>query len=77
MKRVHNKSGKGNLEQYFILKIESYWGDDSHIDCGIDRQDYLFSIVVIKENRAAIVDNGYQSVKEALKYWPEAIPCES
>lgn len=60
MKRVFKKSDKGKLTQYFILRI--------------DRQDYLFSIVAIKESSLVIVDNGYRSLKEALKYWPEAEP---
>jgi disulfide oxidoreductase YuzD len=61
------------VKKYYILKIESYDGQDTSIICGINNQDYLFAIVVIDdEGNAEIVDNGYRSRDEAELAWPEA-----
>lgn len=65
------------MKKRYIVKIESYNGDESHIDCGIDEQDFLYAIIVVGKTGAIIIDSGYRSVEEALKYWPEATPCSS
>jgi hypothetical protein len=60
-------------DKHVIVKLESYDGDDTHLHCGDDHQDFLDCIVTIDEQRnAEIVDNGYRSYGEAATTWPEA-----
>jgi len=62
------------MKYNYIVKIESFVGKDTHLDCGNDRQDYLFCIVGIDDTGdAEILDNGYRSLAEAAKAWPEAL----
>lgn len=64
--------------KYFILKLESYDGDDTFLNCGDTSQDFLYCIVVLtKEDALEIVDNGYRSVREALAAWPDAQPIQT
>ena len=61
------------MQNQFIVKIESFEGDDTYVRCGDDRQDYLFCVVTVDaEDHAEIVDSGYRSFDEAAKAWPEA-----
>lgn len=60
------------MQQQFIVKIESFEGDDTFVRCGNDQQDYLFCVVGIDaEGKAEIVDSGYRSFDEAKKAWPD------
>ncbi len=62
------------MEREYIIKIESFEGRDTYIQCGNDRQDYLFCIVSIGDDGdAEIVDSGYRSFSEAGRAWPDAI----
>lgn len=62
-------------QRVFVIKIESYEGDDTFLRCGDDQQDYLYAIIEIGEDGTAdIVDSSYRSLGEALEAWPQAIP---
>lgn len=66
------KNGSSNC---FLLKIESFDGDDTFLHCGDGSQDYLICVVKLTEaGELAIVDGGYRSEAEALKSWPGAKP---
>jgi hypothetical protein len=58
---------------YYIVKIESYDGEDTFIHCGNDTQDYLYCVAAAGDSGLEIVDNGYRTVEEAADAWPEAI----
>jgi hypothetical protein len=61
------------MERTFIVKIESFEGDDTYVRCGDDRQNYLFCVVSVDPNgHAEIVDSGYRSFSEAAEAWPDA-----
>lgn len=61
------------MRRHFILKIESFEGDDTYVRCGDDQQDYLFCVISIGDDgQAEIVDSGYRSINEAAEAWPEA-----
>src|SRR5438270_5634702 len=65
--------GGAMADKYMIVKLESYDGDDTHLHCGDDHQDYLYCIVTVDERgNAEMVDNGYRSYGEAAASWPEA-----
>jgi hypothetical protein len=59
-----------------VVKIESYDGDETHLHCGDEVQDFLFCIVLIDGYGAEIVDNGYRSYAEAIEGWPQAAATE-
>jgi len=58
----------------FIVKLESYEGEDTFLRCGNGEQDFLFAIALLVDGHLEIVDNGYRTQKEALEAWPEASP---
>ena len=56
----------------YIVKIESYEGDDTFLNCGDDTQDFLFCVVSGEaDGHAEIIDNGYRTYEEASKAWPQ------
>lgn len=64
----------GREKNYFVLKLEGYEGEDTFLRCGDEKQNHLFSVVVLtKDGRLSIADNGYRTPEEACAAWPEAI----
>jgi hypothetical protein len=62
-------------DRYFILRIESYEGRDTHIQCGDDQRDFVYVVGCVDANgKAEVLDYGYRSFKEAARAWPEARP---
>lgn len=62
-------------QRVFVIKIESYEGEDTFLRCGDDQQDYLYAIIAIGDDGTAeFVDSSYRSLGEALEAWPEAKP---
>jgi hypothetical protein len=66
-----------------ILRVDSYTGDDTSRDQheildeeGLEFKEIsaLFVIVIFTAEGAEIIDDGYRSMAEAQKAWPEAIP---
>jgi hypothetical protein len=58
-----------------IVKIESYEGEDTFLQCGNEMQDHLYAVVAIDpDGTAEIVDSSYRTMSEALQAWPEAAP---
>lgn len=59
----------------FIVRLDSYDGDDTFLHCGDTTKDYLFAIVhVSRSGNAVVVDIGYRSLEEAIEAWPDASP---
>lgn len=62
------------MERQFIVKLESFEGKDTYIQCGNSDQDYLYCVVSVDDDGdAEIIDNGYRSFAEAAKAWPHAL----
>lgn len=61
------------MAKHFILRLESYEGDDTFIRCGSDDQDFMFCIAHVDVDGLELVDNGYRTIAEAQEAWPEAI----
>jgi hypothetical protein len=62
------------MDRQFIVKLESFEGRDTYVQCGNDKQDYLYCVVSVGDDGdAEIVDNGYRSLSEAAKAWPDAL----
>jgi hypothetical protein len=61
--------------RYFVLKLESFQGRDTFLQCGNETQDYLFAIIVADDRgNAELIDSAYRSMNEAVRAWPEACP---
>lgn len=69
--------------KYYILKIDSYTGDDTTRDqheildedgWNVQEIPALYVIVRIDGDSASIADDGYRSLAEAQKAWPKALP---
>jgi hypothetical protein len=62
-------------ERYFILRIDSFEGRDTHIHCGDDQRDFLYVVGCLDaKGNAEVLDCGYRSFDEAARAWPEARP---
>jgi len=61
------------MRQLFVLRIDSYEGEDTFVRCGNEQQDHLFCIVSVgNDDTIEIVDSSYRSMSEALEAWPNA-----
>jgi len=54
---------------YFILRLDSYTGDESAMICSVTNNDYMFAILLIADHHAEIIDYGYSSITELLEAW--------
>jgi hypothetical protein len=62
-----------------ILKLNSYYGEHSHLDCGVDNISGTMYVIVSVDldNGSEIVDAGYPTMESAQETWPEAHPRSS
>jgi hypothetical protein len=65
-----------NDQRCYIVQVDSFAGEDSA------REQYspvgeevgrLYAIVIIADNEAEIIDDGYLSRQDAKKAWPQAL----
>lgn len=66
-----------NRARYVVLKLESYTGLDTYVQCGkMDgEQDHLYCVAEIADDGSGhILDAGYRTYTEAVTSWPEAKP---
>ncbi len=63
----------------YVLKVDSYDGDTTSREqmtwselSALHTLKALYAIVLINEDGAILIDDGYRSRSEALKAWPEA-----
>lgn len=70
-------------DKNYILRIDSYTGGATSRDhhqildsegWNVQEVDALYAIVNIRGDIAQIVDDGYCSLEEAQKAWPDALP---
>lgn len=75
-------SGRRARCKHYILQIDSYTGEDTTRDqheildddgWNVQEVPALYAIARIAQDNASIVDDGYCSIAEAQKSWPEAI----
>ena len=72
---VREGGALAKADRYFILRIDSYEGRDTHICCGDDERDFVYVVGSLDANgNADIVDCCYRSLEEAAQAWPEAMP---
>lgn len=63
------------VKRFFVLRIDSYEGDDTFLHCGDETQDYLYAIAAIDAlGRAEIIDSSYRTLEEVYEAWPAVRP---
>lgn len=61
--------------QFVVVKLESFEGSDTFLQCGDDMRDHLFAIIAVEpDGSAEVVDSAYRTFDEAIEAWPEARP---
>ena len=56
-------------EKYYILKLDSYEGDESSLTVDADGSDSMYVVLSVEGSSAEIVDLGYPTVDDLLAAW--------
>ena len=56
-------------KKYYILKIDSYEGDESSLMVNANGSDSMYVVLVVDGKSAEIVDWGYETVGQLLESW--------
>ena len=56
-------------KKYFILRIESYEGDESSLMVNANGSDAMYVVLNVEGQSAEIVDWGYSTVDDLLAAW--------
>ena len=57
------------MKKYFILRIESYEGDESSLMVNANGSDAMYVVLNVEGRSAEIVDWGYSTVDDLLAAW--------
>ena len=57
------------MKKHYILKIDSYDGDESSLMVNANGSDAMYVVLVIEGQSAEIVDWGYSTVDALLAAW--------
>ena len=57
------------MNKYFILKLDSYVGDESSLTVDADGADSMYVVLNVEGSSAEIVDWGYPTVDDLLAAW--------
>ena len=60
-------------KKYYILKIDSYDGDESSLMVNANGSDAMYVVLVVDGKSAEIVDWGYETVEQWLEEWNNAV----
>ena len=56
-------------KKYYILKIDSYEGEESSLMVNANGSDAMYVVLVVDGKSAEIVDWGYETVDQLLESW--------
>lgn len=56
-------------KKYYILKIDSYEGEESSLMVNANGSDAMYVVLVVEGKSAEIVDWGYETVDQLLEAW--------
>lgn len=59
------------MKKYFILKIDSYEGEESSLFVNANGADSMYTVLLVDGPSAEIVDWGYESVAALLDAWQD------
>ena len=57
------------MKKYFILKLDSYEGEESSLTVDADGSDSMYVVLCVEGSSAEIVDWGYPTVNDLLAAW--------
>lgn len=57
------------MKKYFILKVDSYEGEESSLTVDADGSDSMYVVLIVDGSLAEIVDWGYPTVDDLLASW--------
>lgn len=57
------------MKKNYILKIDSYDGDESSLTVNANGSDAMYVVLVVEGQSAEIVDWGYSTVEDLLAAW--------
>ena len=57
------------MKKYFILKLDSYEGEESSLMVNANGSDAMYVVLVVEGKSAEIVDWGYETVDQLLEAW--------
>ena len=57
------------MKKYYILKIDSYGGEESSLMVNANGSDAMYVVLVVDGKSAEIVDWGYETVGQLLEAW--------
>ena len=57
------------IKKHYILKIDSYEGEESSLMVNANGSDAMYVVLVVEGKSAEIVDWGYETVDQLLEAW--------
>ena len=57
------------MKKYYMLKIDSYEGDESSLTINANGLDAMYVVLVVDGKSVEIVDWGYATIEELLEAW--------
>ena len=57
------------MKKHYILKIDSYEGEESSLMVNANGSDAMYVVLVVEGQSAEIVDWGYSTVDDLLAAW--------
>ena len=57
------------MKKHYILKIDSYEGEESSLTVNANGSDVMYAVLVVEGQSAEIVDCGYSTVYDLLAAW--------
>ena len=57
------------MKKHYILKLDSYEGEESSLTVNANGSDALYVVLVVDGKSAEIVDWGYETVEQLLEAW--------
>ena len=61
------------VKKYYILKIDSYEGEESSLMVNANGSDAMYVVLVVDGKSAEIVDWGYETVGQLLEAWNNVV----
>lgn len=58
---------------YYILRLDSYYGDRSSLSCEADGMNHMYAVLVATNSGAEIIDMGYSSIRQLLSAWRDVL----
>ena len=60
-------------KKHYILKIDSYEGEESSLTVSANGSDVMYVVLVVDGKSAEIVDWGYETVEQLLEAWNNVV----